>query len=120
METKEIADKLVEYCRNNEWERAYLELFADDAKSIECKDTPAFPRETIGRNALIAKGKSFDEQLGEVYNYEVSEPLVAGNYITLKSRMSAEFKGFGKMDIEEICLYQVENGKIILEQFFYD
>lgn len=120
METNEIADKLVGYCRANQWERAYRELFAENARCIEAKETPMFPIETIGRDAMIAKGKKFTEQLVHVYTAEISEPLVAGNYFTVSSSMTAEFKGFGKIDIEEIGLYHVENGKIVSEQFFYD
>lgn len=120
METKEIAAKLVEYCRTNQWERAYRELFAENARCIEAKESPMFPIETIGRDAMIEKGKKFTEQLEKVHAAEISEPLVAGSYITLRSSMSADFKGFGKVDMEEIGLYHVENGKIVSEQFFYD
>ena len=28
-------------------------------------------------------------------------------------------KGRGRMQMEEICVYKVDNGKIVLEQFFF-
>ena len=34
--------------------------------------------------------------------------------------LDATFKSRGRMQMEEICLYQVKNGKIVREQFFYD
>lgn len=120
METKEIADKLVEYCQTNQWERAYRELFAENARGIEAKESPMFPIETIGRDAMIEKGKKFTEQVEKVHSYEISEPLVAGSFFTLKTSMTADFKGAGNVHMEEICLYRTENGKIISEQFFYD
>ncbi|MFM9653791.1 SnoaL-like domain-containing protein [Streptomyces galilaeus] len=33
--------------------------------------------------------------------------------------MDATFKDRGRMTIEEVCVYQVADGKITLEQFFY-
>jgi len=29
-------------------------------------------------------------------------------------------KGRGRVKMEEICVYQVKNGKVALEKFFYD
>ncbi|MGV3597859.1 MAG: SnoaL-like domain-containing protein [Bacteroidota bacterium] len=33
--------------------------------------------------------------------------------------MDITVSGFGRIDINEIMLYEVRNGKIVLEQFFY-
>jgi len=34
--------------------------------------------------------------------------------------LDATMKGRGRINLEEICVYQVRNGKIVREQFFYD
>ena len=41
------------------------------------------------------------------------------SYHFLQAFMDATFKGRGRMTIEEVCAYQVQDGKIILEQFFF-
>jgi hypothetical protein len=41
------------------------------------------------------------------------------SYHFLQGFMDATFKGRGRMTIEEVCAYQVQDGKIILEQFFF-
>jgi hypothetical protein len=33
--------------------------------------------------------------------------------------MDATFKGRGRVNMEEICVYQVKDGKVVREQFFY-
>jgi hypothetical protein len=33
--------------------------------------------------------------------------------------MEVTMKGAGRVDMHEICVYKVENGKIVKEQFFY-
>ena len=56
MTTKEIAERLVALCREGKAEIAQKELYADDAINIEPYDTPAFPKETKGLNAIMEKG----------------------------------------------------------------
>jgi len=33
--------------------------------------------------------------------------------------MDATFKGIGREKMNELCMYEVEDGKIVKEQFFY-
>ena len=51
---------------------------------------------------------------------EVSDPVVTGNWFALTMTLDATFKGRGRTKMEEVCVYQVRNGKIVKEQFFYD
>jgi hypothetical protein len=46
-------------------------------------------------------------------------PIVAGNFFSCTMGMDITMKGQGRMNMEEVCLYQVKDGKIVLEQFFY-
>ncbi len=118
METKEIAKKLVDYCKKGAWEKAQSELYAENAVSIEPYETPEFPKETRGLKAIIQKGKKFDSMVEKVHSIEVSESLVAGNSIAFKIQMDLEFKGKGRMNSPELCVYVVADGKIVSEQFF--
>lgn len=44
MNTQQIAARLTELCRQGKFEAAQKELFAEDAVSIEPRESPDFPR----------------------------------------------------------------------------
>ena len=53
MKTKEIAERLVEYCRKGQWEAAQKELYAENVVSHEPYATPGVEKVTIGLQAII-------------------------------------------------------------------
>ena len=118
MTTKEIADRLVAYCRQADWTTAQNELYALNARSIEPYETPEFPKTTEGLDKIIAKGKMFDAMVEKLHTIEVSDPLVAGNSIAFTMTMDITIKGKGRMKSPELCVYQVKDDKIISEEFF--
>ncbi|ACB76313.1 SnoaL-like domain-containing protein [Opitutus terrae] len=117
MTTQEIAQRLVALCREAKWETAQRELFADDAVSLEPYATPAFEKETRGLPAIIEKGHKFDAMIEKMHRLEVSDPLVATNAFACTMRMDVTMKGQGRMDMAELCVYNVKDGKIVSEQF---
>jgi hypothetical protein len=118
MTTSEIAKTLAELCRQGKWEQAQKELFSTDAVSIEPYATPAFEKETKGLNAIIEKGRKFENSTERLHKVEISEPLIAGNAIAFKLLMDITMKERPRETWEEICVYQVKQGKIVSEQFF--
>lgn len=118
MTTKDIAERLVAFCRKADWEGAHNALYAPGAKSIEPYETPDYPRVTEGIEAIRAKGKQFDSSIEKLHSIEVSDPLVAGNAIAFTMEMDMTIKGKGRMKSPELCVYQVKDGKIISEEFF--
>jgi hypothetical protein len=117
MTTQEIAERLVAYCREAKWEAAQRELYAENAVSIEPFATPAFEKETRGLAAILEKGRKFDAMVEEMHSVSVSEPLVAGNSFACTMGMDVTMKGQGRMNMSELCVYEVKDGKIVLEQF---
>lgn len=117
MTTKEIAERLVALCRQGQFETAHKELFATDAISIEPYATPAFPKETKGLNALLEKGLEFTAMIEQVHSISISDPLVAGNAFACAMQLDVTIKGHGRMNLAELCIYEVKDGKIISEQF---
>lgn len=118
MSTTEIAQKLAEYCREGKWEEAQKELFAEDAVSIEPHPGPLFEKETKGLNAIIEKGRKFDDLVQELHKVDVTEPIITNNSIAFKMIMDVTMKERPRETWEEICVYVVKDGKIISEQFF--
>ncbi len=118
MTTEEIADRLVVLCRKGEFETVQKELFSKDAISIEPHASPAFEKETKGLDAIIDKGNKFDNMVKEKHKMEVSQPLIAPNSFSCTMHMDVTMKEGGHMDMSELCVYEVKDGKIVKEMFF--
>jgi ketosteroid isomerase-like protein len=117
MTTKEIADRLVAHCRKAQWSAAQTELYAEEAVSIEPEASPVFPKETRGRTAIIEKGRKFDAMVETMHALTVSEPVVAPNSFACTMSLDVTMKGQGRMQMAELCVYEVKDGKIVSEQF---
>lgn len=117
MTTQEVANRLVELCRQGQFETAQKELFADDVLSIEPHATPAFEKETRGLKAILEKGEKFAAMVQENHSLNVSDPIVAGNSFACTIYMDATMKEQGRMNMTELCIYKVKDGKIISEEF---
>jgi len=118
MTTPEIANRLVELCRKGDFTSAQKDLFSNDAMSIEPHATPAFEKETKGLQAIIEKGEKWNSMVQETHSITVSDPLIATNSFAITMRLNVTMKERGHMDMTELCVYQVKDGKIISEQFF--
>jgi len=118
MTTQEVADRLVALCRKGEFETALMELYHDDAESIEPYATPDFEKVTKGKSSLVAKGEKFQGMTEQIHSIQMSDPLVAGNAFACRMWMDISIKGKGRMEMDELCVYQVRDGKVISEQFF--
>ena len=117
MTTQEVADKLVAYCRNMQFEEAMKELYSPEIVSVEPAGSPAPLCEGI--EAVAAKGQQFAEMTEEMHSNEVSDPVVAENFFSCSMRMDITLKGAPRMSMEEVCVYQVRDGKIVREEFFF-
>lgn len=117
MKTEEIAKRLVALCREAKWEAAQKELFAADAVSIEPYETPIFAKETKGLPAILEKGHKFDAMVEKMHSLKVSDPIVAANSFACLMSMDVTMKGQGRMNMSELCVYDVKDGKVVSEEF---
>jgi hypothetical protein len=118
MTTAEIANRLVELCQKGDFEGAQKELYADDAVSIEPHGTDDFAKETKGLDGILEKGRKWGDMIEEYHEMKVSDPLLSGSSFALTMTMGVTMKGQGRMDMTELCIYHVKDGKIVSEQFF--
>ncbi|SHI34694.1 SnoaL-like domain-containing protein [Aquimarina spongiae] len=117
MTTEQVANRLVELCRMGENMQAISELY--DTKVVS-KEMPGYPNSvTAGKEAVIKKSEDWYATVEEYHGGQISDPLVADNHFSLTMKMDCTFKGQGRMQIEELCVYEVNDGKITEEQFFY-
>ncbi|HCX23182.1 MAG: hypothetical protein CMB80_32945 [Flammeovirgaceae bacterium] len=118
MTTQEVAEKLVSLCRQGKYEEVYQELYSADVKSVEPEGS-SWP--TVQGMAEIAKkGEIWTNMVEEVLESEISDPLVAENFFTITMKSKVKAKGsLEPFNMDEVCVYEVQEGKIVLEQFFY-
>lgn len=120
MNTQQVANRLVELCRRGEFSKAQDELYAQDATSLEPEGAPSGPLGNVrGLEAIRQKGKAFEQTYQQIHGVTLSDPLVAGEFFSIVMGLDATWKQGGRYAMEEICVYRVRNGKIVLEQFFY-
>ena len=77
------------------------------------------PTITKGLDAVLKKATARMEMIEEVHSGFCSEPVVGGNFFSVAMGRDITFKGKPRMSLHEIGVFEVKDGKIILEQFFY-
>lgn len=106
-------------CRQGKYEQVYQELFSPEIESIEPEGGP-WDSKVKGLEALAKKGQMWQEMVEEIHSTEISDPIVAENFFACTMKMKVTLKGMpGPIDMDEVCVYRVENGKVMSEQFFY-
>ena len=118
MTTQEVADRLSEFFNENKWNEAQDEFFSEDAQSIEPPHAQGM--QTVkGLDNIRKKGEQFNSMVEEMHGGYVGKPIVAGNFIAVAMGMDVTLKGMGRKKMDEIAVYEVRDGKIVSEQFFY-
>lgn len=119
MNTMEIGKKLAELCSQGKNLEALNTLFADDAVSVEAMSMPGMQQEMTGLAAIKAKGEWWMAN-HEVHSAEVSGPWPHGDRFIVGFNYDVTNKPSGaRMQMSEMALYTIRNGKIVREEFFY-
>jgi ketosteroid isomerase-like protein len=117
--TAEVAARFNELAKEGNWDKIQDELFADNAVSIEPPGSPGL-QSAEGLAAIKEKGKKFNEMVEQMHDGYSTDPVVAGNFFSVAMGMDVTMKGMGRIRMDEIALYEVKDGKIVKEQFFYN
>jgi hypothetical protein len=118
MTTQEVANRFYTLAQEGKWEELQNELFSNDAKSIEPPHAQGLTS-VAGLDKIKAKGKQWESMIQEVHGGYCKEPQVAGNYFSCAMGVDITLKGQGRTAMDEIALYEVKDGKIMSEHFFY-
>jgi len=118
MTTQEVANRFNELAQTGQWEQIQNELFADNAVSIEPPGSQGLPT-VEGLSAIKEKGKKFSEMVEEMHGGYSTPPVVGGKFFSVAMGMDCTMKGMGRQKMDEIAVYEVKDGKIVKEQFFY-
>lgn len=118
MTTKEVAARFDELTQSGQWDKIQQELYSQDAVSIEPPHAQGL--QTVqGLEAIMAKGKAFNESIEEMHGGFCTPAVVGGNYFSVAMGLDVTVKGMGRINMDEIAVYEVKDGKIVKEQFFF-
>ena len=118
MTTDQIAIRLKELWNRGNSNTLSKKLFSDNAVSLEPRESPQFAKETKGIDAILKKGKVWNEMVTEQHSFEISDPVIADESFALTMFIDVSMKGRGRMTHKELCVYKVSGGKIVSEEFF--
>ena len=118
MTTQEVADRFNELARQEKWFEIQDEFFADNVRSIDPPNSPYFGY-AEGKSSVRNKGEEFVKKIQEFHGASTTQPVIAGNHFAVARNMDVTVEGFGRIKLDEIMLYEVKDGRIVLEQFFY-
>ncbi|MES2654080.1 MAG: SnoaL-like domain-containing protein [Bacteroidota bacterium] len=118
MTTREVAFRFNELAQQEKWFEIQEELFADNVKSIEPVNSP-YMGYAEGKANVRKKGEDFVKKIEAFHGATTSEPAVGGNYFAVGREMEITLQEFGRIQMNQVMLYDVKNGQIISEQFFY-
>lgn len=116
--TQAVASRFNELAQQEKWFEIQDEFFTENVKSIEPEDSPYF-KNAEGKIPVRKKGEEFLKNVEEVHRLHTTQPIVAGNHFAVGRNTDITLKDFGRVQIDQIMLYEVKDGLITSEQFFY-
>ncbi|WP_439596114.1 SnoaL-like domain-containing protein [Falsiroseomonas sp.] len=117
MTIREIAEDFAALCKADRHEEAGERHWSDDVVSREAMEGPM--AELRGREAVKGKGEWWYAN-HEIHSATTEGPFVHGDQFALRFEMDVTVKETGqRIQMAEIGLYTVKDGKVVEERFFY-
>lgn len=120
MSAAEIGQKLVQLCNEGRAEDAVREFYDNNVVSIEAQEMPEMPARMEGLEAIAQKNAWWFD------NHEVHAMNAQGPFVGLREdQFAVRFdldvtpKGGERMQMSEVAIYTIANGKIVQEEFLY-
>ncbi len=119
-DTATVARELVSLCSEGRNDEAIEKFYSADIVSIESSGSEAMPAEMRGIDAIRGKNQWWVEN-NEVHSARVTGPFIADRQFAVKFEYDTTFKPTGdRVVMTEMALYDVADGRIVREQFFYN
>ena len=113
----ELASQLVSMLKEKKFVEVQEQLFAADAIAQEPEKFKE--RSVQGKENIIHKEKRFLKGVKEWIRFEVSEAIVSQHHFSIRMYTEVELINNQKVVLDEIIVYEVLDGLIVKEQFFY-
>lgn len=118
MTTEEVAARFNELAQQEKWFDIQEELFADNVRSVEPPHSK-YLGNAEGKSNVRKKGEAFVSRIEAFHAGRTTEPVVGGNYFAVGRFKDMTVQGLGRIQINQLMMYEVKDGQIVLEQFFY-
>lgn len=116
--TETIARELVEFCKSGKNFEAIDKLYSPGIVSIEPTDFEGMPATMTGIDAIRQKNQWWFDNF-ETNSHEVEGPFVNGDQFAVRFTFDTTNKQTReRMQMSEIAVYTVRDGKIVQERFF--
>ena len=119
MTVQEVADRLVQLCREGRNVEAINELYDDNIVSREPEGSPISSK-TVGKEAVLKATNQWFDSVAQLHSVNISNPLVSDNFFACTMKIDATYKEHGRNTMNELCVFEVRDGRIINDQFFYN
>jgi hypothetical protein len=116
--TQEVAARFHQLAQQEKWFEIQNEFFSENVRSVDPTNSPYFGY-AEGRDNVRKKGEDFVKRITAFHSASTTPPTVVGNYFVVGREMDVSVEGLGRIQLNEIMLYEVKDGQIVLEQFFY-
>ena len=111
--------KLVELCQQGQNLQAIQTLYSPDIVSLEPISIPSMPAEVRGLQAVLGKNKWWNDN-HVLHSSSCDGPYPHGHRFIVRFSFDVTNTNTQKrIQMNEMALYTVENGKITHEEFFY-
>jgi ketosteroid isomerase-like protein len=119
MNTQQIANDLVALCKAGKLDEFGDKYWAEDVTSVEAAGPPGADLTARGKAAVKGKGAWWYDN-HEVHSTGVEGPYVNGDQFAVRYSIDFTVKASGqRLQMTEVALYTVRDGKVVEERFFY-
>ena len=116
MDIRETAEAFTALLKAGDFPGAGQRFWDEGVTSIEAMGEPSVLH---GREAVAGKMREFGEQ-HEVHGFSVTGPFVNGEQFAIYMTIDVTIRATGeRMNMQEVALYTVSEGRITEELFFY-
>jgi len=116
--TQQVAARFNELAQQEKWFEIQDEFFTENVTSTDPAGSPYFGY-AEGKADVRKKGEDFVKRIEAVHSASTTEPVVGGNHFAVGRDIDITVQGHGRIQINQVMLYEVKDGQIISEQFFY-
>jgi ketosteroid isomerase-like protein len=120
MTTEQVAKRYYELIQAGQYEQIQRELYSPSIVSIEPENDTNLPLMTQGMEAYKKKENIFYDHVEQMHGGYMSEPVISTFFFSMMMGMDVTMKGKKRKKKDQIAVFEVREGKIVREHFFYE